>query len=480
MEEDSQLLSAKTEPPLSLGTKLAFGFGEMAGAITHTMTGFFLNAYFLEVVEMSPTSAATILFLGRAWDAITDPLIGFLSDRTDTRWGRRKPWMVGSVVPSTLSFLALWYSFQTWQETEKLLYYLFIWLLYQTAQSCYYVPYSSMTPDLHPDDVERTKATNIRMSFGMLCLIVGGLSMSFILDFFPESQDFGYFLGALVISPLMLFPALVTCAVVKLRPQPKIDALTLKAYLSSLILMGKNKPFVFLLLMYSCSTTANVIIQGNLLLFCKYSLNLADHFSYLLACVVSFTIIVMALVTLLLRRFPKKFVYAFGLIPSFAAFASTMWVPAENVFFLYPLGILAGSGFAVTILLPWVMLPDVVDYDEATTGLRREGQFYSFFVFFQKIGSGIALALSNLVIQAGGYNQITEDLPWSEVPNGVKVSLRALMGPIPATLYLLTYVFLYFYQLDKETMNRVAATLRSQHKEKSSKRGSSFIPHSFI
>jgi len=116
----------------------------------------------------------------------------------------------------------------------------------------------------------------------------------------------------------------------------------------------------------------------------------------------------------------------------------------------------AGVGISVTYLIPWSMLPDVVELDELKTGIRREGVYYSFFVFFQKVGLSFGLALSNFCLGSAGYITPTSYATSEDTqPDSVQFMLKILIGPVPAVILALSFIPLYFYNVDKESLKKL-------------------------
>ncbi len=146
--------SSKSEK-LSVGTKLAFGTGDLGAAIVATVQGFFLNAFLLDVAGMRPAAAGAIFLIVKIWDSINDPIIGAMTDRTNTRWGRRRPWLLFGAVPFGLAFFLHWLVPDV-GATGKFIYYLVVALLLDTAFTAVNVPYTALTPELSTDYDERT------------------------------------------------------------------------------------------------------------------------------------------------------------------------------------------------------------------------------------------------------------------------------------------------------------------------------------
>ena len=147
-------------------TKLAYGSGDLGTAITAALRAFFLLFFFTDVARLSPATAASILLIGRFWDAVNDPFIGWLSDRTVTKWGRRRPWLIAGAIPFGLFFFLLWV-IPPFDTTGLFIYYVVISLLLDTAYTVINVPYTALTPELTRDYDERTSLNSYRFAFSV-------------------------------------------------------------------------------------------------------------------------------------------------------------------------------------------------------------------------------------------------------------------------------------------------------------------------
>ena len=161
---------------LPRSTLLYFGVGESATAICGTVLGFFLNDFLLNVAKLPAISSGIVLGGGRAWDAVTDPLCGFLTDRTRSRWGRRRPWLLFSAVPCGLAYVALWVSLpDTVSNAWKACYYFVAYCLLNTTFTAYSVPYTAIAPELANNHIDRSELVRYRMSFNVIATLISAI-----------------------------------------------------------------------------------------------------------------------------------------------------------------------------------------------------------------------------------------------------------------------------------------------------------------
>ena len=162
---------------LSLSTKLAYGAGDLGSAITANILAFYLLVFFTNVAGLPVGLASNIVVVGKVWDAINDPIVGFLSDRTSHPWGRRYPWIIYGGIPFGIFFLLQWIVPST-DHTVLFWYYVAISILFNTAYTAVNLPYTALTPELTQDYNERTSLTSFRFAFSIggsiFSLIVAG------------------------------------------------------------------------------------------------------------------------------------------------------------------------------------------------------------------------------------------------------------------------------------------------------------------
>ncbi|MCA9947354.1 MAG: MFS transporter, partial [Anaerolineales bacterium] len=385
---------------LSFGRKLAFGIGDLGPALVASIQGFFLNAFLLDIAGIRPGLAGIIFLIVKIWDSVNDPLVGRLTDQTNSRWGRRRPWLLFGAVPFGLAWFLQWLV-PDWSQAGLFWYYLLVALLLDTGFTAVNVPYTALTPELTQDYDERTSLNSFRFSFSIL----GGLAAlaihSVLIESFPSVTQ-GYAVSAAVMGAVIVISNLITFAFTKesyFQESEKEDP----GLVESVRIALQNRPFLYVVAIYLLSWLCIQFVQANMLLYVRYWVGGEDRFIQL-----AFALQVSAFVFLVFwsrmsQKWGKQTVYYVGM---------SFWIGVEiALFFVQPgqfnlvliLAALAGVGVSIGYLIPWSMLPDVVELDELETGQRREGIYYGFFVFLQKLGISLGLALSNFILEAAGY-----------------------------------------------------------------------------
>jgi GPH family glycoside/pentoside/hexuronide:cation symporter len=450
---------------LNFVAKLAYGVGDLGPAIVSTINGFFLNAFLIEVAGIRPATAALIFLLVKIWDAVNDPLVGMLTDRTKTRWGRRRPWLLFGAVPFALAFYLQWVV-PDWSDTGLFWYYLVVALLLDTGFTAVNVPYAALTPELTGDYDERTSLNAYRFSFSILggtlaaffhAVIVSGYEGTAVLH--------GYLLSAGIWAGVIVLSNLITFAFTR-ESHFQQEMLEQIPFFQGLKIAFSNRAFIYVTLIYLLAWLAIQFVQNNLILYVKYWGQAEDQFQWLLLVLQVGSFIFLLIWSRLSQRLGKQNVYYIGTAFWIAAGVILFFAPAGNVTWLFILGPIASIGVSVCYLIPWSLLPDVVDLDEVETGQRREGIFYGFFVFLQKLGISLGLAASNLILDATGYvKPAYAGASLAPVqPEGVLLALRVFVGLVPGVILLLSYVVMARYPINRERHAEIRAILAARRR----------------
>jgi glycoside/pentoside/hexuronide:cation symporter, GPH family len=466
------MFSAETLP-----NKVLFGYGVGdLGIFSATMiVSFFVNPFLLDVAGLSSTNAALILFLTTAYDAISDPIIGYLSDKkVKTPYGRRRPLLlVGSFAFAGL-FVGLWQTAHG-SEAAKTAYYLIMMLLFKTASTVVSVPYYALVSEVTDDYDVRTKLTSLRLIFSLFSSVITSTVFALLIESFDPIAD-GYMVASLIFIPICIVPSIVVFCTVPERSSLDDDgsaaaaaaATTWAERWTSVSIVFRNRAFVTLLLAYVLAFLAVNFLQNNLFLYIKYVIDAEDHFTYIILLVQGGAFVSLFAWTPLSARFGKRRVYL-GAAASFVCVlvAATFLEGRSMLPGAYVLATLAGLGLGALLLQTWAMLADVADCDEIESGERREGVYFALFILFQKLALAGALGISNAVLGAAGYISHTDGDPHNEQPASVSLALRIMLGPVGAILCALSIVPAYFYPLSRERHGQVLEQLVVLRKQRS-------------
>lgn len=440
--------------------KWLYGAGDIGFSLTSTIIGAYFAIFLTDVVGIKAAVAAIAIFIGRTWDYVNDPLIGYISDRTRTRWGRRRPFLLFGALPFALVFAMLWWRPPFESQIALVVYYAIAYVLFDAAATFVYMPYFALTPELTTDYDERTSLTTTRMFFSILGGLVAFTVPLMIVDGFqPDHADRVLFMG-LTFGLVSALPLLLVFF--GTRERPEFMQQEQPSFRKSLRSAAGNRPFLFGLGIYLFTWVAMTILETILLYFIKYGVEREAQSDLIMATIFVVAILVLPLWEWISRKLNKRKAYIVGI--AFWAVVQLVLVtltPASPLSLLLFLCVLAGIGVSAAHVLPWSIMPDAIEWGEMKSGERHEGMFYSLLTLVQKIASSIAIPLALLVLDATGYIPNSAAQPESAV-----FGIRIVAGPIPAVLLCMGILFAIFYPLGRERYTEIAQELEARRKKK--------------
>lgn len=439
---------------LPLLTKLLYGAGDTGFSLTSTIIGAYFGIFLIDVIGLTPGMAAIAVLVGRVWDWINDPLIGHISDRTRSRWGRRRPFLLMGFIPYGLAFAMLWWTPPWTAPTALVAYYAAAYVLYEAAATFVYMPYFALTPELTLDYDERTSLTSYRMFFSILAgLLAFTVPLMIVGSFRPENGGKVWLMGA-VFAVASALPLLITFFGTRERPefqrqeQPRILQ-SVKAALA-------NRPFLFAAGIFLLTWTTVDILNALLLFLLRYWLDIEAQSDIVLATIFVVAIFSLPVWSYASRRWNKRRTYVAG-ISFFAAVQIVLVLiqPGTALWLILTLAGLAGIGVGAAHVIPWAMIPDAIEWGELSTGERHEGMFYSLITLTKKIAASIAIPLVLGMLEWTGY------LPnAAQQPASALLGIRLMTGPLPAVLLCGGIVFALVYPINREEHHAVREELQ--------------------
>jgi GPH family glycoside/pentoside/hexuronide:cation symporter len=444
---------------LSRREKFMYGVGDIGFSLTTTILGAYFAIFLTDVVGIRPGIAAIAIFIGRSWDYVNDPIFGYLSDRTRTRWGRRRPYLLFGMLPLIITFSLLWWRPPFEGIIPLAVYYAIAYIFFEAANTFLYMPYFALTPELTSDYDERTSLTTYRMFFSILgSLVAFTVPLMMIGTFSPENAPRVARMGMIfgIISALPMFLVFIgTRERQEFMEQEKPSlGQSLKAAL-------KNRPFLFGLAIFLATWISVEILQASLLFFIKYVVQREAQNDLIMATIFVVAIFALPIWNWVSNRWSKRWAYVFGI--AFWALVQILLItinPSTSLALILILCALAGIGVAAAHVLPWAILPDAIEWDEYHTGERHEGMFYSLTTLTKKVATSIALPLVLLLLEATGYvaNQA------QQAPSAL-LGIRITIGPIPALLLLIGIGFAIKYPLDRKQFSELVEKLAARRSQ---------------
>ena len=436
-----------TNSKLPLRTKLLFSTGDLSTSIPLAILMFFQLYFLTDVAGLRPDYAGWAIGASRLWDAVNDPLFGLLSDRIRTRWGRRRVLLLFGAVPLGVFFMLMWIV-PALDQVWLAVYYAMTFILFDTAFTIVHVGYNSLTPEMTSDYDERSSLNGFRMVFSISGTL-GAIILATVLGWNITDNRLLYLILGVGLGIISIIPPLIVFSITRERTSDELpESLPLKQALRQTL---SNQPFRMVMGLYLLSWTTASIIAAVLVYFANYYLRVPEQANYFVLAAQGSAILFIPVIVKLSQRLDKRRAFIIGSLTWVIVLLGISALRADQVGLAYLLAALAGFGIATAYVVPWSMVPDVVEYDEIRSGQRREGSYYAFASFFQKLATGVALWGMGQALAMTGY--ITPPLsgPLPAQPEAAVNAIRIFTGPIPAALLFLAVLFAWKYSITRES-----------------------------
>jgi GPH family glycoside/pentoside/hexuronide:cation symporter len=458
---------------LPLREKISFGLGDFASSMFWKLFSMFLLFFYTDVFGISAAAAGTMFLVTRIWDATNDPIMGVICDRTTTRWGKFRPYLLYIAIPFGIIGV-LTFTTPDLSSTGKLVYAYITYTLMMMVYTAINVPYSSLMGVMSSDGGERTSLASWRF----IGAFSGGLfvtaTANSLVEYFSttgtvqEAYQSTIMIYAVVAAVLFL----LTFAGTRERIIPsKEQSGSLKEDLKDLI---KNKPW-FIMLGANISTLIFISLRdGSILYYFKYfvgdqtvnllftevDLSTTALSSLYMSIWLGTNILGVLLAKPLAAKFGKKNTFIISALTSAAFSFIFFFIGPNQVLAIFGLNILLGISSGIVLPLGWSMYADIADYSEWKTGRRATGLVFSSSSMSQKFGWTIGGALSGWLLSAFGFEANVEQ---SET---ALLGIRLMISVIAGCGALMAFLFIRTYKLDEELMLKVKNDLDREHNEK--------------
>ena len=432
----------KPQERLDTATKIAYGIGNLGLQGVVSLVSFFLLFYYTDVA-LVPTAVATgALLLAKIWDIVNDPLFGWLSDRTRSRYGRRRVYLIFGALPLAAVTYLLFSLPKGLEGTAAFVAVLLSFIFFDTLLTLVSVPYSAMSAELTHDYDERTSLVTYSSVGAVFGFLLGGAVAPMIFGAAENLQQ-----GFRTVGAIFGVLAGLSVAVVAWRVRPQNagrERPTTLPVLEAITVTARNRPFVSLILAFGLVRFGFTMISTALTYFVVRRL-LMDEKSVSL--ILGLMIVVVAVFIPFWRRVAlrssKSYAYAMGLLVTAAGMAAIFLIGEGQFGFMLLLTVLVGFGISSHWVMPWAMLPDVVEYDQLETGQRREGMYFGVYGLVDKVFRTLGLVVVGWILALFGY-QGGEAASESAV-----LGIRLATGPIPALFLLAATPILFRYPVTR-------------------------------
>ncbi len=428
---------------LSIKEKIGYGLGDTASHFVWDMVGFWILIFYTDTFGISAAAAGTIMLIARVWDMFSDPLMGIIADRTNTRWGKFRPYLLWMALPYSI-LAVLTFTTPDFGPTGKVIYAGVTYFLLMTVFTAINLPYSSLGAVMTSDSYERAGLNSYRFIFAFAGqFIVTGTAL-YLAGYFGQGDNAkGYQYTLMLFATVSFILFMITFKTTRERVKPPVaQEKNLKQDLRNLF---KNRPWVILFFVGIISFVMFAIQNLSIAYYFKYYI--ADEESVQLFNVIGTVALIIGIPFSkpLAKRFGKRNVYMASSLIS-GLFFILLYLPGnENIYSIYVLNILAKFTYAPAVPLLWTMLADTADYSEWKYGRRATGLVFSAATFAQKAGWGIGGALAGWLLVF--YQFVPNVAQSAQSLNGIKM----MISVYPGLLYMSCAILLFFYAIDHKT-----------------------------
>ncbi len=460
----------KKDYVIPIREKLAYGVGDTAINIAYGAIGFYMLYFMVNVGGISPGLAGLIFGLARAWDAITDYLMGRISDATKSKWGRRRPYIFFGAIPMGICFAGLWFVPQG-SELFRFFYYLLVFIMFNTSFTVVAVPYGSLMAEMTQNYDERTSLSGFRMGSSFVGTLIGAAGVTLVVDVLfgnvAKSSSFSYMgmiFGVLIIG-ILFITAMGT------HERTRVPEHEFEGFFKTIGSFFKLKEFRIVLGMFLFNMIGFDIIMANFYFFIADVVKVKGDATIYMAIPLVIAVAAAPLWIFLGNKLGKKKAYIIAALYFTVVMLGCLFVPEGNITFTIVICALSGIGISASQIIPWSILPDVIEIDEYHNGIRREGAFFGISTFLYKVASAVAIALTGVVLDIFGYIKASPDAAIAATqvivqPASAIMSVRFLIGVAPGISFMISAIFVKLLPITRESFDVIRKELEARKADK--------------
>ena len=463
-----------------LKEKLAYGIGGLMDGGGVSMMSCVMLAYMTKN-GIAMTVASTIMMIAKFWDAITDPFMGFISDNTRGKWGRRKPYMFFGGISLFLCIFLVFLPVREWGVSVGgfTAYIIVMYLLWNTCSTVTQVPYCSMASDITPSFRERNNANTVKLIFTAIASGLGYVLPLMFIEaltnpdgtgflFVPQLDSTQFWLCMSLVFGTLFGGGLVICGIfVKERIKPKTPKkhFNLKQFANSYAVPYKNRSYRWHIVMYVTAFICMDIISALAVYYATdvwhgyelFGMKMSSLF--IIAPMMVAAVVMFPLARVMMDKKSKQFAFRMGL-PFYIAGGIMLaamdpsWAPPV----LVPIvALIMGLGFGGAQMMPWIIFPDTVDVAEMATGQRPTGTYSGMMTLARKVGGGLGVGMVGWVIGALGYVSNTSNDPADYVAQSdtVLLTVRLTLGISVAVFITIALIASFRYKITSAKLTRI-------------------------
>jgi GPH family glycoside/pentoside/hexuronide:cation symporter len=427
---------------------LAWATPRIAFGIMGTLFGVYLMKFATDVLMIAPAVMGTILALSRLWDGVTDPLIGYLSDRTLSRFGRRRIWMFAAAVPMSITLVGIWSPPESLSALNLVVWMSVCLLLYETASTAFFIPHGALGLELSPHYHERTRLFGYSHMIGIFGVAAGLAALEFISQA-EDKRESAYQLSMLAGCAISV---MVLCTTYFLPEKAEFQGRGTINPIQSFKGVFKNPHARLLFIIYGIETFGGATLG----ILAAYSAEYVVKMNSLVMILVVYqlpTFIFAPLWIRLSRVYGKRNLWVVATLLSATFFGALVFAGEHDDLYVYICCFMAGLGGGAGAVLAPSIQADIIDYDEFTTGNRNEGAYLAVWNLIRKISGSITAFIVGLSLQYAGFE------PNVEQTDTAKATIQALLSLMPAVCYIIGALLLFRFTFNEKEHRLVRAQL---------------------
>ena len=450
------------ENRLTVKQKLGFGIFDLGGNMFFTLMGFWALKFLTDTVGIAAAWAGAAVMIGKIWDAVTDPVMGYLSDRTITRHGRRRVYLLYGAVPMMLSMLFFFTAPQYLPQSMHIVWAIVALMLINTASTFINVPYASLTPELTSDYNEQSSLNGYRFGCAVFGTLAGAGAVQPLVELFasPASANIsldprGFSIMGLILGSVMMIVTLLTFFGTKEKKVYTKEELPKEKFFPTFAVVFKNRAFVILLTTYALHMTGITLLTTILAYYTENVLVRGDITTLAMIFLLITAMLFIPVSVLVSKKIGKMRTYqiSFAIISTACAIIFFFGHQLPGIEYFYAIMVYAGIGVGFSYVAPFAMVPDAIKEEAVKTGEGKEGAYYGMWTFIAKFGTALAIFLAGQILAWGAYISHTGEAA-VEQPETVFTAIRIIIGPIPALIFIAAIIVVNCYPLDKKEYRR--------------------------
>ena len=443
-------------------SKIAYASGDIYGGGAFIIVGLLLLVYLTNVEGFSGILAGTIVFIGKAWDAITDPFMGQLSDRTRSRFGRRRIFFLLGSLPVFASWVMLWHGFGISGTTAKFIYYTLSYIFFSTAFTIVMVPYNAILSDMVRDYNRRSAFTGMRLGFSAGAAILCATVPAMITGAYTDPKQ-GYLMMGIAFGVVFAIAWLAVFFGTWENETKPSTVLSIRDWL----FVFKNRSFSIYVTIFILCQMAIDTVMALAVYFLTVSIQKPELFVPIMACILVTQLVFIGIFSNVAQRTDKSVpAYVSAVVWIAASIAIAFFTPATPGGIIIPVCSLIGLGGAGCNFFSWAALPDIADVDELITGRRREGLYSGVSTFLRKLSGGLVVGGLGIALDLIGYSE--ETVSTGMVSSTTDRGIRILFCAVPIVFLVFALLFLRKYKLGRKEftmMSNILSRFRNGEKD---------------